>query len=131
MGSKKHPPMGEGPSRHEGKDQHGWSPDVGESGDDVKQSAHRSFHPDEYAGEPGKGRRVAKEEKSGTPDPGRSETRGGEEVRKEEGGGSRPTGRHGASRRPSGHMPGEEFTGVGEKKPPSSTPDEAKEDDDR
>jgi hypothetical protein len=46
------PSHGEGPSRHKGTHQHGWSTDVNETRQQDNPSAHRSFHPDKYAAEP-------------------------------------------------------------------------------
>lgn len=56
------PPHGEGPSRHKGTHQHGWSPDVDETRRQDNPSAHRSFHPDQHAPDRGPGRKVSKEE---------------------------------------------------------------------
>ncbi|MEU1447109.1 hypothetical protein, partial [Streptomyces mirabilis] len=56
------PPHGEGPSRHKGTQQHGWSPDVDETRQQDNPSAHRSFHPDQHAPDKGPGRTVSKEE---------------------------------------------------------------------
>lgn len=56
------PAHGKSPSRHEGTKQHGWSPDVDETRQQDNPSAHRSFHPDEYAPDKGPGRTVSKEE---------------------------------------------------------------------
>lgn len=56
------PSHGEGPGRHKGTKQHGWSPDVDETRQQDNPSAHRSFHPDQHAPAKGSGREVSKEE---------------------------------------------------------------------
>lgn len=56
------PSQGEGASRFKGSKQHGWSPDVDETKQQDNPSAHRSFHPEEYAPGKGPGRTVSKEE---------------------------------------------------------------------
>lgn len=56
------PSHGEGPGRHKGTKQHGWSPDVDETQQQDNPSAHRSFHPDQHAPAKGPGRKVSKEE---------------------------------------------------------------------
>jgi hypothetical protein len=119
--SKKHPSHDEGPSRHKGRDQHGWSPDV----DDTNQgnpSGHRSFHPDAYAPGPMKGSEPSQEDKeaslAGTPveSDGRSgEDRGGKP--KEQG--MHDTGRRGRSQRPSGSKDSSAFSGVDPQDPPT------------
>ncbi|MFD7629314.1 hypothetical protein ACFV7Q_25360, partial [Streptomyces sp. NPDC059851] len=40
---KSHVPHGEGPGRHEGTEQHGWSPDVDATHTQDNPSARRSF----------------------------------------------------------------------------------------
>ncbi|WP_329493583.1 hypothetical protein [Kitasatospora herbaricolor] len=68
-------------SRFAGADQHGWSPDIDAEEQQSTDSAHRSFHPDTYAPEPGPGRTVSEQEelppRTDTPAPGgpRKETR--------------------------------------------------------
>ncbi|MEV4613138.1 hypothetical protein AB0K43_11120 [Kitasatospora sp. NPDC049258] len=49
-------------SRFGGEDQHGWSPDIDAEHQEPNDSAHRSFHPEKYAPEPGPGRERAAEE---------------------------------------------------------------------
>ncbi|MFC8271097.1 hypothetical protein ACFUJR_00845 [Streptomyces sp. NPDC057271] len=116
-----HPRHGEGPGRHKGKEQHGWSPDVDESRRQDNPSAHRSFHPDEHAPEKGPGRKVSKEE-AGEPHGKhvKSTSRRGEEQSTREGGedGLHDTGPKGRSRRPSGTRDASAVTGVDPQDPP-------------
>ncbi|MGW7436934.1 hypothetical protein [Streptomyces sp. NPDC054849] len=115
-----HPKHGEGPSRHEGTEQHGWSPDVDATSQQENPSAHRSFHPDEYAPSKGPGRTVSKEE-AGDPHgkPVKSQSKRGEEQSK----GSDEQGMHdlgpqGRSGRPSGSKDASAYTGVDPQDPP-------------
>ncbi|MDX6314727.1 MAG: hypothetical protein QOF84_1354 [Streptomyces sp.] len=114
------PSHGEGPSRHQGTEQHGWSPDVDAAGQQQDNpSARRSFHPDEHAPEKGPGRKISKEEGKTVPgDTVKSHGRRGEEQSKgtsEEG--MRDTGRRGRSQRPSGTKDAEAHTGVDPQQP--------------
>jgi hypothetical protein len=111
---RREPSHGEGTSRFEGPDQHGWAPDVDDK-DQNNPSGHRSLHPDTYAPGPKRGRRASQEDKeastAGTPV--KSESRSGED----QGGksaekGMRDTGRRGRSQRPSGAKDASTFTGV-------------------
>ncbi|MFF1837184.1 hypothetical protein ACFVXE_23710 [Streptomyces sp. NPDC058231] len=108
------PSHGEGPSRHGGKHQHGWSSDVDETHQQDNPSAHRSFHPEEYAPDSGSGRKVSKEEKTGVPaDTAKSTSRRGEDLAgrsKEKG--LHDTGSKGHSGRPSGTKDASAGTGV-------------------
>ncbi|MFF4232232.1 hypothetical protein [Streptomyces sp. NPDC001820] len=84
-------------------------------------SAHRSFHPDEYAPEPDRPRKSpSKEEKdaslAGTPIESTS-TRGEEQTEKSEG--MHDAGRRGKSQRPSGKKDASASTGVDPKDPPA------------
>ncbi|MER7661686.1 MULTISPECIES: hypothetical protein [unclassified Streptomyces] len=108
------PRHGEGPSRHQGDKQHGWSPDVDEESQQSNPSAHRSFHPDTYAPEADEPRRAStKEEKqaseAGTPVD--SMTTSGED-RDEKSEGMHDTGRRGKSQRPSGEKDASAYSGV-------------------
>ncbi|QIP83866.1 hypothetical protein GLX30_07105 [Streptomyces sp. Tu 2975] len=107
------PPQGEGPSRHQGGEHHGWSPDVDGTSKQDNPSARRSFHAEEHAGSPGEGRKVSKEEKGSVPgDTVKSETGSGEEYGGDSENGMRDTGRKGRSQRPSGTKDDSAFTGV-------------------
>lgn len=105
----------EGPSRHPGAHQHGWSPDVDETRQQENPSAKRSFHPDEHAPAKGPGRKISKEE-AGNPHgkPVRSTSRRGEDQSKVGGteSGMHDTGPRGRSRRPSGTKDASATTGV-------------------
>lgn len=109
------PPHGEGPSRHKGTQQHGWSPDVDETRQQDNPSAHRSFHPDQHAPEKGPGRKVSKEE-AGNPHgrPVKSTSDRGEEQSKARSDekGMHDTGPKGRSQRPSGTRDASATTGV-------------------
>ncbi|MER5973213.1 hypothetical protein ABT112_26380 [Streptomyces sp. NPDC002055] len=115
------PRPGEGPSRHKGRDQHGWSPDVDEAGQKDNPSAHRSFHPDEHAAKSGPGRTVSKEETQKVTDT-KGETRRGEKQadrlgRKD----MQDTGPQGRSQRPSGSRHPSARTGINPEDPPSDS----------
>ncbi|MEE1752111.1 hypothetical protein [Streptomyces sp. SP18CS02] len=113
------PSHGEGPSRHRGTEQHGWAPDVDETRQQDNPSAHRSFHPDEYAPGRGRGRTSAKEERKPVPgDAVKSDTTRGEEYSEKSEEGMRDTGRKGRSRRPGGTKDASAFTGVDPQDPP-------------
>jgi hypothetical protein len=92
----------------------GWSPSVNATHQEDNDSAHRSFHPDDYAGPAGPGRTVAKEETEEVPgDTVESTGRRGED----QGGASRQKGTHdqgprGPSQRPSGGEDASAITGV-------------------
>ncbi|MDF3294369.1 hypothetical protein P3G67_35290 [Streptomyces sp. RB6PN23] len=113
---KSHPPHGEGPTRfkEEGTAQHGWGPDIDDPGRD-NPSAHRSFHPDEYAPKPDRSRPAAPESASskGAPEKsGESLTRGAEEQATSGEKGIHDRGRKGRSQRPSGGKDASAYTGV-------------------
>ncbi|MEW2135678.1 hypothetical protein AB0892_03560 [Streptomyces sp. NPDC005409] len=116
-----HPRHGEGPSPHKGTEQHGWSPDVDETRQQDNPSAHRSFHPDQYAPEKGAGRKVSKEE-AGHPhgEPTKSTSRRGEDQSKTGRGeeGMHDMGPKGRSQRPSGTKDASATTGVDPQDPP-------------
>jgi hypothetical protein len=102
-------------SRHEGTEQHGWSPDVDAEKQEPNPSARRSFHPDEHAPEPGPGREPAAEETGEVPgDTVESTGRSGEELAERPGEeeGTREHGRRGRSDRPSGGEDASAVTGV-------------------
>ncbi|MCP3770251.1 MULTISPECIES: hypothetical protein [Streptomyces] len=106
-------PPGGGPSRHQGTEHHGWSPDVDETRQQENPSARRSFHAEEHAPSRGPGRKRAKEERGPVPgDVVGSDARRGEEYGAEEEKGMRDTGRRGRSGRPSGTKDEDAFTGV-------------------
>ncbi|MGX1887658.1 hypothetical protein [Streptomyces sp. NPDC055287] len=117
------PPPGEGSSRHKGTQQHGWSPDVGDTGQQDNDSARRSFHPDEYAAKRGPGRTVSKEESEAVSgDTVRSRSRRGEERGGKSGGkGMHDTGPRGRSQRPSGSKDASASTGIDPQDPPSDS----------
>ncbi|NJP50345.1 hypothetical protein HCJ93_09740 [Streptomyces sp. SBST2-5] len=106
-------PDDRGPSRHQGSEHHGWSPDVDEKRQQDNPSAHRSFHPEEHAPSRGAGREPSKEERTSVPgDAVKSETRRGEEHGAGPPQGRRDTERRGTSGRPAGGKDASEFTGV-------------------
>ncbi|TQK42378.1 hypothetical protein FBY35_3776 [Streptomyces sp. SLBN-118] len=120
--SKKHPPHGEGPSRYNGPDQHGWSEDLDDANQD-NPSGHRSFHPDDHAPGPKRSGRPSERDKeaslSGTPV--ESETRSGEDhAGKSQEKGREGKGRRGRSQRPSGSKGSSAFTGVDPQDPPTN-----------
>lgn len=120
--SKKHShsPHGEGASRFEGREQHGWSPDVDETAQQSNPSAHRSFRPDRYAPEPDAKSKASdadrKKSMEGTPVESHSR-RGEEHARKSRGEGTHDTGPKGRSRRPSGTRDASAVTGVDPQEP--------------
>ncbi|MEU6868732.1 hypothetical protein ABZ924_36820 [Streptomyces sp. NPDC046876] len=111
---KSHVPHGEGPGRHDGTEQHGWSPDVDATHKQDNPSARRSFDsPEKHASGSGKARkgrssRAAVDE--GTPvestgKSGEDHARGGQK-------GHHDMGTRGRSQRPSGGKDDSAFTGV-------------------
>ncbi|GAA2279652.1 MULTISPECIES: hypothetical protein [Kitasatospora] len=119
MTSKKpatHHSMDEGQaSRHQGR-HHGWSSDIDAEHQEPNDSAHRSFHPDSYAPEPGPGREPAEEEHREVP----GNTVHSEGTRGEEQGPSkhrRDYGPQGPSGRPAGGYTQKAHTGVAPKEP--------------
>ena len=100
-------------SRHEGEEQHGWSPDVDATRQEENPSAHRSFHPEEHAPEADEEHETQVEDRTpaGT---GESSTAGGEEHAKryDEAEGKEDRGPRGPSGRPSGEKKAEHGTGV-------------------
>jgi hypothetical protein len=93
---------------------HGWAQDVDETHQEENPSAHRSFHPDEYAPEPGPGREISKEETEGVPAD-RSKSTGGrgeDQAKKSRKDGMHDTGPRGRSQRPSGTRDASAVTGV-------------------
>ncbi|MFJ8108951.1 hypothetical protein [Streptomyces sp. NPDC096132] len=113
------PPHGQGPSRHQGTGQHGWSPDVDETQQQDNPSARRSFHTAEHGGGKGAGRTRSKEETKSVPgDTARSDSARGEEYAGGDEKGRRDTGRRGRSQRPSGTRDASAMTGVDPQDPP-------------
>ncbi|MEU5213627.1 hypothetical protein [Streptomyces sp. NPDC020742] len=113
-----HPEMGEGPSRHKGSEQHGWSPDVDETRQQENKSAHRSFHPERYAPEADRSKEGTGQEKVPPASEVKSETKGGERRAEEsDEKGMRKTGTKGRSRRPTGTKDAEAHTGVDPQNP--------------
>ncbi|MER6840217.1 hypothetical protein [Streptomyces platensis] len=113
-----HPEMGEGPSRHKGTKQHGWSPDVDETRQQENESAQRSFRPERHAPEADRTKEGTGQKKVPPASEVKSETKGGEEraaETKEKG--MRDTGTKGRSRRPSGTKDAEAHTGVDPQNP--------------
>ncbi|WP_442812422.1 hypothetical protein [Streptomyces sp. NBC_01210] len=100
--------------------QHGWSPDVDETRQQENLSAHRSFHPDDYAPEKGSGRKVSKEESKSVPGGTvESTSRRGERQGKGSGDkGMHDKGPKGRSQRPSGTKDASATTGVDPQDPP-------------
>ncbi|MFE2586923.1 hypothetical protein [Streptomyces sp. NPDC059378] len=114
------PPHGQGPSRHKGTGQHGWSRDVDETRQQDNPSAHRSFHTAEYGGGKGPGRTKSKEETKSVPgDTVESLSARGEESAGKDEKGRRDMGRRGRSQRPSGTKDASAVTGVDPQDPPS------------
>ncbi|RKT02387.1 hypothetical protein BX286_0288 [Streptomyces sp. 3211.6] len=109
---KSHVPHGEGPGRHEGTEQHGWSPDVDATHTQDNPSARRSFDtpPEKARGQTGK---AAPSDGADEVVPVESTSRSGEDLAK----GSRNKGHHdlgprGRSQRPSGGKDDDAYTGV-------------------
>jgi hypothetical protein len=114
------PPHGQGPSRHQGAEQHGWSPDVDETRQQDNPSARRSFRTAEHGGGKGPGRTKSKEETKSVPgDTVESHTKRGEDYAGGDEKGRRDTGRKGRSQRPSGTKDASATTGVDPQDPSS------------
>lgn len=110
MTPKSHPKHGEGPSRHEGTEQHGWSPDVDSTHTEDNPSARRSFDtPEKTQGNPRKNRPSHKADE-GTPV--ESTSRSGEDLAGKGQKGHHDLGPRGRSQRPSGGKDASAFTGV-------------------
>ncbi|MET7298587.1 hypothetical protein [Embleya sp. NPDC005575] len=105
-------------------DNRGWSPSVNARRQGDNDSAHRSFHPDEFAPPPGPGRTESKEETEEVPgDTVESLGRRGEEQGATSGGkGTHDRGPKGPSRRPSGGEDATATTGVDPQDADSSNP---------
>ncbi|MBD0694749.1 hypothetical protein [Streptomyces sp. CBMA123] len=102
-------------SRHDGE-QHGWSGDIDAEEQQSNDSAHRSFHPDEYAPRPGPGREPSPEEEGEVP----GQTVKSDGPRGEDQGPSphrRDHGPQGPSGRPAGGYTQEARTGVDPQEP--------------
>ena len=114
------PPHGQGPSRHRGTGQHGWSPDVDETSQQENPSARRSFRTAEHGGEKGPGRTKSAQESKPVPgDKVRSDSGRGEEYGAQDERGRRGSGTRGRSQRPAGTKDADTFTGVDPQDPPS------------
>ncbi|MGW6843571.1 hypothetical protein [Streptomyces sp. NPDC054958] len=111
---KSHVPHGEGPSRHEGTEQHGWSPDVDSTHTQDNPSAKRSFHPEEHAPKSSKDSRASTSPgKADEGVPVESRGRRGEDQSKGRGQkGHHDMGTRGKSQRPSGGRDATAVTGV-------------------
>ena len=118
-----HPSMKEGEaSRFEGEDQHGWSPDIDEEHQEPNDSAHRSFHPDTYAPQPGPGRTKAKEEQQDVPgDTVKSTGRSAQDIARKPSKHTHDLGSQGPSGRPSGGRDAGVHTGVDPQDPDGPT----------
>ncbi|MFD5634209.1 hypothetical protein ACFWJM_08725 [Streptomyces sp. NPDC127077] len=111
--SAKQPPQEPQSRTSEGERQLRWGPSVNDESQQPNPSAHRSFHPDQYAPEPDRPRKVpTKKEKeaSGAGTPADSLTARAEDRGKSTG--MHDTGRRGQSRRPSGEKDASAYTGV-------------------
>ncbi|MFD0377957.1 hypothetical protein [Streptomyces sp. NPDC127112] len=111
-GPKSHVPHGEGPSRHEGTEQHGWSPDVDSTHTQENSSARRSFDTPPK-GAPRRTGKAAPSDGAGEVAPVESTSRSGEDLAK----GGKQKGHHdlgprGRSQRPSGGKDDDAYTGV-------------------
>ncbi len=120
-GEKSHPTMKEGQaSRFSGENQHGWSPDIDDEQQEPNDSAHRSFHPETHAPEPGPGRDRAAEEDQEVPgDTVESTSRRGEDHKPSAH--TYDTGTRGPSGRPSGGRTAKAHTGVDPQNPDGPT----------
>ncbi|MFI8278178.1 hypothetical protein ACIGBH_25565 [Streptomyces sp. NPDC085929] len=108
-------PHGEGPGRHRGTEQHGWSVDVDATHTEENPSARRSFDwPDEHADAAGGGRRSrASAAKADEGVPVEGATRSGEgRAAAGRGKGHHDMRPHGRSQRPSGGKDESAFTDV-------------------
>jgi len=111
--SAKQPPQGPGHHASGEERRLRWGPSVNDESQQPNPSPHRSFHPDTYAPEPDRPRKVpTKQEKdaSGEGTPSDSLTARAEDRGKSEG--MHDTGRRGRSRRPSGEKDASAHTGV-------------------
>ncbi|KJK52592.1 MULTISPECIES: hypothetical protein [unclassified Streptomyces] len=112
---KSHAPHGEGPGRHEGTEQHGWSPDVDSTHTQDNPSARRSFDKPRKSdasatgGRHGGGQKAAKEDDGTTVE---SDSRRGEDIAKKGQEGHHDMGTRGRSKRPSGGKDASAYTGV-------------------
>ncbi|MFI8293673.1 hypothetical protein ACIGBL_31500 [Streptomyces sp. NPDC085614] len=116
-----HPSHGEGPSRHQGTEQHGWSPDVDATRQEENPSAERSFHPEKHAPDsPSRSARSTGRQKADEGTPVKSDSRRGEEQAGKSGAekGRQDFGPRGRSQRPSGGKDAEAYTGVDPQHPP-------------
>ncbi|GHE45116.1 hypothetical protein CP980_33910 [Streptomyces vinaceus] len=113
---KSHVPHGEGPSRHTGTQQHGWSPDVDSTHTQENPSAKRSFDPPQKEAGGAKSRKGSRPGKADEGVPVESSSRSGEDLaRKGSQKGHHDLGPRGRSQRPSGGKDNSAFTGVEEK----------------
>ncbi|MEU2392608.1 hypothetical protein [Streptomyces sp. NPDC007369] len=107
-----HVPHGEGPGRHKGTEQHGWSPDVDATHTEENPSARKSFETPKGSGA-GRSRSGGSAQPADTGTPVPSSTRRGEDAAKK----GRQKGHHdlgpkGRSGRPSGGKDSSAYTGV-------------------
>lgn len=116
---KSHPSHGEGPSRHQGPEQHGWAPDVNATHQEENPSARRSFHTEEHTpASPQRSSRSAGDRKADEGTPVKSDSRSGEERSGKSGGkGHHDLGPRGRAQRPSGGKDADAYTGVDPKHP--------------
>lgn len=111
---KSHAPHGEGPSRHKGTEQHGWSPDVDSTHTQENPSAKRSFDPPKKEAGHTESRKKTQSDKADEGVvPVESISRSGEDLaRKGSQKGHHDLGPRGRSQRPSGGKDASAFTGV-------------------
>ncbi|MGW6577479.1 hypothetical protein ACWGAN_35630 [Streptomyces sp. NPDC054945] len=110
MTPKSHPKHGEGPSRHEGTEQHGWSVDVDSTHTQDNPSARRSFDTPEKTQGTARKNRPSRKADEGTPV--ESTSRSGEELAGKGQKGHHDLGHRGRSQRPSGGKDSSAYTGV-------------------
>src|ERR1700754_2230445 len=114
---RSHPTHGEGPGRHPGREQHGWSPDVDQTHQEENPSAHRSFRPDTYAPKADPSRQPTEKDKEASlkdvpGKTGESSGKRGEQQARSGEKGRRDEGARGRSQRPSGHKDASAHTGI-------------------
>ncbi|MFB6805212.1 hypothetical protein [Streptomyces sp. NPDC056387] len=105
-----HVPHGEGPSRHQGTEQHGWSPDVDSTHTQENPSARKSFETPKTTRSSGKRRTGTQPVDKGTPV--ESHSRRGEEHAKSGSKGHHDLGPKGRSGRPSGGKDSSAYSGI-------------------
>ncbi|MFD9722301.1 hypothetical protein [Streptomyces sp. NPDC059072] len=110
MTPKSHPKHGEGPSRYEGTEQHGWSVDVDSTHTQDNPSARRSFDTPKKTQGSTRRNRPSRKADEGTPV--ESTSRSGEDLAGKGQKGHHDLGARGRSQRPSGGKDPSAFTGV-------------------